>query len=196
MLPVWQQNITGQGVVVAILDDGVEHTHPDIAPNYVSTEGTPPTHPPYWGNFPISAQDLNYRIKYLQNIFTSRNSTHFKITSSKLTLLLQDAYASWDFIDNDNDSRPISSSKDDNNHGTRSIKSSIICLYIIIVTELSLIVLMYRCAGEVAAAKNNFCGVGVAYNARIAGTALTSVFKYNPPPPQYSPSVDRLRPPP
>ena len=41
---------------------------------------------------------------------------------------------------------------------------------------------MYRCAGEVAAAKNNFCGVGVAYNARIAGTALTSVFKYTPPP--------------
>ena len=39
VLPVWQQNITGQGVVVAILDDGVEHTHPDIAPNYVSTEG-------------------------------------------------------------------------------------------------------------------------------------------------------------
>jgi len=92
VLPVWQQNITGQGVVVAILDDGVEHSHPDIAPNY-------------------------------------------------------DVYASWDFIDNDNDSRPVSSSKDDNNHGTRR-------------------------AGEVAAAKNNYCGVGVAYDARIAGVRM------------------------
>ena len=30
----WLQGATGAGVVVTILDDGLEHTHPDIAPNY------------------------------------------------------------------------------------------------------------------------------------------------------------------
>ena len=33
--PVWlQQGITGQNVVVAVLDDGIQHTHPDISDNY------------------------------------------------------------------------------------------------------------------------------------------------------------------
>ncbi|KAL8609162.1 hypothetical protein ACOMHN_032378 [Nucella lapillus] len=31
---VWAQNITGRGVVVTIVDDGLEHTHPDLKPNY------------------------------------------------------------------------------------------------------------------------------------------------------------------
>lgn len=33
---VWERNITGQGVTVVVVDDGVEHTHQDIQPNYVS----------------------------------------------------------------------------------------------------------------------------------------------------------------
>lgn len=35
---VWERNITGQGVTVVVVDDGVEHTHRDIQPNYVSSE--------------------------------------------------------------------------------------------------------------------------------------------------------------
>lgn len=35
---VWERNITGQGVIVVVVDDGVEHTHRDIQPNYVSSE--------------------------------------------------------------------------------------------------------------------------------------------------------------
>uniref|UniRef100_A0A1A8PXQ5 Proprotein convertase subtilisin/kexin type 7 n=1 Tax=Nothobranchius rachovii TaxID=451742 RepID=A0A1A8PXQ5_9TELE len=31
---VWEHNITGQGVTVVVVDDGVEHTHRDIEPNY------------------------------------------------------------------------------------------------------------------------------------------------------------------
>ncbi|XP_034023785.1 proprotein convertase subtilisin/kexin type 7 [Thalassophryne amazonica] len=31
---VWERNITGQGVTVVVIDDGVEHTHQDIQPNY------------------------------------------------------------------------------------------------------------------------------------------------------------------
>ena len=30
----WDLGYTGKGVVVTILDDGLERTHPDIAPNY------------------------------------------------------------------------------------------------------------------------------------------------------------------
>lgn len=33
---VWEHNVTGQGVTVVVVDDGVEHTSQDIAPNYVS----------------------------------------------------------------------------------------------------------------------------------------------------------------
>ncbi|XP_042342471.1 proprotein convertase subtilisin/kexin type 7 [Plectropomus leopardus] len=36
---VWERNITGQGVTVVVVDDGVEHTHKDIQPNY-SPEGS------------------------------------------------------------------------------------------------------------------------------------------------------------
>lgn len=32
---VWERNITGQGVTVVVVDDGVEHTHQDIHLNYV-----------------------------------------------------------------------------------------------------------------------------------------------------------------
>ena len=34
--PVWRKNITGRGVVVTILDDGIEYTHPDLQNNYES----------------------------------------------------------------------------------------------------------------------------------------------------------------
>ena len=30
----WEQGVTGKGVVVTILDDGIEYTHPDLAANY------------------------------------------------------------------------------------------------------------------------------------------------------------------
>lgn len=93
VLPVWANNITGRGIVVAILDDGVEYTHPDIRDNY-------------------------------------------------------DASVSWDFLDNDDDPMPSTSPSDNNvDHGT-------------------------RCAGQVAASKNNVCGVGVAFNAKVAGIRM------------------------
>lgn len=33
---MWRKNITGRGIVVTILDDGVDHHHPDLRRNYVS----------------------------------------------------------------------------------------------------------------------------------------------------------------
>ena len=36
VLPVWKKGFTGHGVVVSILDDGIDHTHPDLKKNYVS----------------------------------------------------------------------------------------------------------------------------------------------------------------
>lgn len=60
-----------------------------------------------------------------------------------LKLFPQDPAASYDI--NGNDSDPMPQDNGDNKHGT-------------------------RCAGEVAAvAFNNYCGVGVAYNASIGG---------------------------
>ena len=37
VVPVWRKGITGQGIVVSILDDGIDHTHPDLQRNYVRT---------------------------------------------------------------------------------------------------------------------------------------------------------------
>lgn len=36
VLPVWQRGITGAGIRVAVLDDGLEHGHDDLRQNYVS----------------------------------------------------------------------------------------------------------------------------------------------------------------
>ncbi|XP_038635494.1 proprotein convertase subtilisin/kexin type 7 [Scyliorhinus canicula] len=86
---VWERNVTGEGVTVVVVDDGVEHTVQDIQANY-SPEG------------------------------------------------------SYDLNSNDPDPMPHPDEHSDNHHGT-------------------------RCAGEIAAAPNNFCAVGVAFGSRIAG---------------------------
>ncbi|ODV89953.1 hypothetical protein CANCADRAFT_17972, partial [Tortispora caseinolytica NRRL Y-17796] len=91
VVEVWRQNITGQGVVVALVDDGVDMRSPDIADNF----------------FLDGSYDFN---------------DHMKEPQPKLR---------------------------DDRHGT-------------------------RCAGEVAAVRNNFCGVGVAYNAKVAGIRILS----------------------
>lgn len=36
VVPAWREGITGKGVVVTILDDGLETDHPDLEKNYVS----------------------------------------------------------------------------------------------------------------------------------------------------------------
>jgi len=34
VLPAWQRGITGRGVLIGVIDDGLEVWHPDLAPNY------------------------------------------------------------------------------------------------------------------------------------------------------------------
>lgn len=34
----WDRNITGNGVVIGFIEDGIETTHPDLAPNYVAAD--------------------------------------------------------------------------------------------------------------------------------------------------------------
>jgi len=64
---------------------------------------------------------------------------------------MQDPSASTDINDNDDD--PMPRDNGDNKHGT-------------------------RCAGEVAAiAFNQYCGIGVAYNASIGGTVCIHIIE-------------------
>lgn len=92
VLPVWDMNITGEGVTVAIVDDGLDFNNID-----------------------------------LKNNFNPKGS--------------------YDF--NDKDPLPKPRLADDY-HGT-------------------------RCAGEIAAAKDNdYCGLGVAYNAKVSGLRILS----------------------
>ena len=37
VVSAWQLGYTGRGIVVTILDDGIEHNHTDLQLNYVST---------------------------------------------------------------------------------------------------------------------------------------------------------------
>uniref|UniRef100_A0A915JTX1 Uncharacterized protein n=1 Tax=Romanomermis culicivorax TaxID=13658 RepID=A0A915JTX1_ROMCU len=91
VIGAWKKNYTGRGVVVTILDDGIQWNHTDLAKNYD----------------PLASYDLN-----------------------------------------DNDTDPMPTFDDNNRHGT-------------------------RCAGEVAMVANNrFCGVGVAYDAKIGGIRM------------------------
>lgn len=39
VIPAWKEGVTGKGVVVTILDDGLESDHPDLEHNYVSGRG-------------------------------------------------------------------------------------------------------------------------------------------------------------
>ena len=54
--------------------------------------------------------------------------------------IIQDYYASYDFVDGDGDPSPSTSS---DSHGT-------------------------SCAGEIAMVKNSQCGIGVAYKSKVA----------------------------
>ncbi|KAI8889682.1 hypothetical protein K501DRAFT_136467, partial [Backusella circina FSU 941] len=88
---VWGQGITGKGIAIAILDDGLDMDHKDLQSNY----------------FPEGSYDFN------DHVLEPRPRLH------------------------------------DDTHGT-------------------------RCAGEIAAIKNGTCGVGVAYEAKVAGIRILS----------------------
>ncbi|XP_032804422.1 neuroendocrine convertase 2 [Petromyzon marinus] len=93
VVEAWELGYTGKGVTIAIMDDGIDYLHPDLAANY-------------------------------------------------------HAEASYDFSSNDPFPYPRYTDDWFNSHGT-------------------------RCAGEVSAvANNNVCGVGVAYNSRVAGIRM------------------------
>lgn len=44
----WKRGYTGKNIVVTILDDGIERTHPDLLQNYVSVGCGRSTSPPPW----------------------------------------------------------------------------------------------------------------------------------------------------
>uniref|UniRef100_A0AAQ6IQY4 P/Homo B domain-containing protein n=2 Tax=Anabas testudineus TaxID=64144 RepID=A0AAQ6IQY4_ANATE len=94
VMPVWNNNITGNGVVVSIIDDGLDYTNKDLKKNF-------------------------------------------------------EALASADLCASHGVSPdPMPIQDEENSHGT-------------------------RCAGEVAMeANNSYCGVGIAFNARIGGIRL------------------------
>lgn len=88
---VWAQGVTGKGVNVCLIDDGVDHKSPDLKENF----------------FAGGSYDFN---------------AHTDLPEPRLS---------------------------DDQHGT-------------------------RCAGEIAAMKNDVCGVGVAYDAHVSGVRILS----------------------
>lgn len=88
---VWEEGITGKGIIISFIDDGLEYEHPDLKDNF-----------------------------WLEGSYDYND--HQKLPTPK----------NWD-----------------DKHGT-------------------------RCAGEVAAVKNSACGVGIAYDAKVAGIRILS----------------------
>ncbi|KAI9291135.1 subtilisin-like protein [Neoconidiobolus thromboides FSU 785] len=95
LLPVWERGLTGKGITVAFVDDGLDHLNEEFSYKY-------------------------------------------------------DPLASYDFNTNSTDPIPKLGS---DSHGT-------------------------RCAGEVSAAKDNACGVGIAYNSKVSGIRALSAPLY------------------
>lgn len=91
VVPVWEMGFTGKGIISAVVDDGLDFTSDDLAPNF-------------------------------------------------------DAANSYDY--NDHEALPYPKKYHDR-HGT-------------------------RCAGQIAAAKNDVCGVGIAHESKIAGIRILS----------------------
>lgn len=92
VVPAWIMGVSGKGVVISVLDDGLEHTHKDLQANY-------------------------------------------------------DQHASFDYNSEDTDPSPRLDRANTNKHGT-------------------------RCAGEIAALKNDLCITGVAFNSSIGGIRM------------------------
>nr|XP_054959229.1 proprotein convertase subtilisin/kexin type 4 isoform X7 [Pan paniscus] len=127
ILQAWSQGLSGQGIVVSVLDDGIEKDHPDLWANYVRP-----------------------RVAVGEGCPRCRGWHHPRDASRPphIPTCPQDPLASYDFNDYDPDPQPRYTPSKENRHGT-------------------------RCAGEVAAMANNgFCGVGVAFNARIGGVRM------------------------
>src|SRR6185503_8440616 len=38
VVPTWNRNLTGQGVLIGIVDDALQIDHPDLSPNYVAAD--------------------------------------------------------------------------------------------------------------------------------------------------------------
>lgn len=94
--------------------------------------------------------DVNVTGLWLEGI-TGKNAT-VAMVDDGLDMYSRDlkdnyfAEGSWDFNDNDPEPKPVLS---DDRHGT-------------------------RCAGEISAVRNDVCGVGVAYDSKIAGIRILS----------------------
>lgn len=57
----WEQGVTGKGVVVTILDDGIEKDHPDLIANYVSLRRR-------WKNCYLCHVKTAFKCMHLQSI--------------------------------------------------------------------------------------------------------------------------------
>ncbi|XP_045398816.1 proprotein convertase subtilisin/kexin type 4 isoform X15 [Lemur catta] len=98
ILQVWSQGLTGQGVVVSVLDDGIEKDHPDLWANYVRPQAARVRGCPMSSGWP-----LPWGCLVPPHVLTHP----------------QDPLASYDFNDYDPDPQPRYTPSDENRHGTR-----------------------------------------------------------------------------
>uniref|UniRef100_A0A8C0Q2W8 Neuroendocrine convertase 2 n=1 Tax=Canis lupus familiaris TaxID=9615 RepID=A0A8C0Q2W8_CANLF len=156
----WELGYTGKGVTIGIMDDGIDYLHPDLASNYSYFRNRLLLRMPSEcgksrnGNC-LCPEDLHFGCAEEKidarpppQIVSSIKERNRCRGTWKLSRLQGNAEASYDF--SGNDPYPYPRYTDDwfNSHGT-------------------------RCAGEVsAAANNNICGVGVAYNSKVAGIRM------------------------
>lgn len=86
--PAWQKGYTGKGVVVSILDDGIQRNHPDLDKNYVSLIFLTIflyIHPLFYELLPTSWADMKKYIFYdisMRNFFAVVLKVFFCATSS------------------------------------------------------------------------------------------------------------------
>lgn len=108
----WAQGIIGRGIVVTILDDGLETDHPDLRKNYVS-------------RIQPTMMKIQYFYTWMYNIIFHTQNYHRWFTVFIFSIFIfhilrtKDPQASFDVNNHDDDPMPRYDYMHSNRHGTR-----------------------------------------------------------------------------
>lgn len=66
VIPAWKEGVTGKGIVVTILDDGLETDHPDLMENYVSRISISTSTEKHNQKIPLQIEKLSFRQRFIR----------------------------------------------------------------------------------------------------------------------------------
>jgi subtilisin family serine protease len=80
VIPAWRKGYSGKGIVVSILDDGIQTNHPDLAQNYVSFPNL------YYVVIVVRFLKIKLNFRLLQNKIKNQNRILWPVRISTTTI--------------------------------------------------------------------------------------------------------------